>query len=91
MVVCEAIRLVLTQFLLKDMRLGVIEGAPAPLPRASPSLLPPRLTRPLTSPSPLPPSINVPGQYVLSPASAGCLFAMSLFVEVPTMIKTGSY
>ena len=54
--VCEAVRLVLTQFLLKDMKLGVIEG-----------------------------------QYVLSPASAACLFLMSAFVEVPVMLQTGDY
>ena len=54
--VCEAIRLVLTQFLLKDMKLGVVEG-----------------------------------QYVLSPASAICLFVMSAFVEMPTMLQTGDY
>ena len=31
------------------------------------------------------------GKYVLLPASAGCLFFMSMFVEMPTMVATGDY
>jgi drug/metabolite transporter (DMT)-like permease len=54
--VFEAVRLVLTQFLLKDLKFGIVEG-----------------------------------QYVLSPASAFCLFGSSLIYEVPRMIETKDY
>ena len=86
----EAVRLVLTQFLLKDMKLGVVEGqyVLSPASAGKPIAITPNLILNLTLTLIYHTNLvthTIPLLFLQTFLhKQGCLFFMSLFVEMPT-------